>query len=125
MQKAKIGMVSFDSLGDSLLYVLIAENLRLNGFDICLYSNVAYQIRAWMPQLQILPLPSPTALDGELEKYDLAIVSPPQYLREKMSSEALSIIRQKWVLICHRAPDSWKFDLSRRLEDKVPSEVAR
>lgn len=118
-------MVSFDSLGDSLLYVLIAENLRLNGFDIFLYSNVAYQIRAWMPQLQILPLPSPTALDGELEKYDLAIVSPPQYLREKMSSEALSIIRQKWVLICHRAPDSWKFDLSRRLEDKVPSEVAR
>ncbi len=116
-------MVSFDSLGDSLLYVLIAENLRLNGFDICLYSNIAYQIRAWMPQLQIMPLPSPTELDDELEKYDLAIVSPPQCVREKLSDETLNVIRKKWVLICHKAPDSWKYDHTQRLRANLPPEI--
>lgn len=123
MRKAKIGMVSFDSLGDSLVYLLIAENLRLNDFDISLYSNIAYQIRDWIPQLHILPLPAPDDFDAELDVYDLAIVSPPQFLREKLSDEVLNDIRQKWVLLCHRAPDSWKYDHTERLKASLPPGV--
>lgn len=123
MRKAKIAVVSFDSLGDSLLYLLIAENLRLNGFDISLYGNVAYQIRSWLPQLRIAPLPTRAELDVELEQYDLSTVSPPRYLRERPVGELENAIRQKWVLICQHAPDSWKDDHTRRLQAKLPPEI--
>lgn len=116
-------MVSFDSLGDSLIYLMMAENLRLNGFDVTFYSDIANQLRAWLPQLQIMPLPRSADLDAELEVYDLAIVSPPQCVREKLSDETLNVIRKKWVLICHKAPDSWKYDHTQRLKANLPPEI--
>lgn len=123
MRKAKVGLVSFDSLGDSLLYLLIAENLRLNGFDVSLYSNIAYQIRDWVPQLRIISLPELADFDAELAQHDLAIVSPPQILRDKLSGETLVTIRQKWVLICQRAPERWKYDHTQRLKDSLAPEI--
>ena len=31
--KARIALVSFSSLGDGLIYLMMAENLRLNGIS--------------------------------------------------------------------------------------------
>lgn len=120
---ARIGLVSFDSLGDSLIYLMIAENLRLNGFDVSLYGNVSYQLRSWVPQLRILPLPLRNELITELEQYDLAIVSPPQYLRNDLSQEKLEEYKRRWVLICQRAPDCWKYDHSGRLQKSLSADV--
>jgi hypothetical protein len=41
--KARIALVFFDSLGDGLIYLMIANNLQNNDFNVTCYGNVAYQ----------------------------------------------------------------------------------
>jgi hypothetical protein len=55
----RIALVSFDSLGDSLIYLMMADNLQRNGFNVTHYGDVAYQMRDWLPQLDIRPYPIP------------------------------------------------------------------
>ncbi|MDQ5942536.1 MAG: hypothetical protein QG572_1352 [Pseudomonadota bacterium] len=48
--KARIALVAFSSLGDGLIYLMMAENLRLNGFSVTYFGNIGHQLRAWLPQ---------------------------------------------------------------------------
>ena len=44
--KPRIALVAFSSLGDGLIYLMMAENLRLNGFAVTYFGNIGYQLRA-------------------------------------------------------------------------------
>lgn len=120
-KKAKIALVSFDSLGDGLIYLMMAENLHRNHFDVTCYGNIACQLKNWMPQLALKAYPSPENLNAELEVYDLVIMSPPQWLRNQMTNELTQEMRQKWLLICQKAPSSWYFDHKQRLKNSLPA----
>jgi heptosyltransferase III len=121
----KVALVSFDSLGDSLIYLMMAENLRLNGYLLTLYSNVADQIKHWLPNLTINPYPA-SDMDSELNGYDLVIMSPPSYLRRQMTEETIQEMRQKWLLICQSTPSSWQFDHTERLKSTlIPEQFSR
>lgn len=121
-QRLPIALVSFDSLGDSLLYIMMAENLRINGFDVTLFGNVGHALRSWFPQLSILPLPAPAELDAALTPYTLSLVSPPAALRSTWSPHSLQTMKEKWVLLCHRAPETWQYDHHKRLSTQLSPE---
>jgi hypothetical protein len=125
----RIALVSFDSLGDSLIYLMVADNLRRNGFRVTLYGSVAHQMREWLPQLDIRPYPlSPTieGMEAELETYDLAIVSPPSFLRARMDEAVTARLREKWLLVCQKAPENWRFGATERLRGKLaPEKIQR
>ena len=53
----RIALVSYDSLGDGLVYLMMAENLRLNGFDVTYYGDSISGLAGWVPQLSIRPYP--------------------------------------------------------------------
>jgi hypothetical protein len=44
----RIALVSFDSLGDALIYPMMADNLQRNGFKVTHYGGV-HQIFHWRP----------------------------------------------------------------------------
>jgi len=53
IKKARITLVAFDSLGDSLIYLMIAENLRINDYEVTFYSGLIHQMQEWVPQLKV------------------------------------------------------------------------
>jgi hypothetical protein len=121
--RARIALVAFGSLGDGLLYLMMAENLRHNGYNVSYYGDIAHQIRHWMPQLDIHPYPPHDGFDAALADYDLVIMSPPQFLRDRMDERTLDAMRKKWLLICQRAPASWRHNLTATLRAQLPPEI--
>lgn len=121
--KAEVALVSFDSLGDSLIYVMIAENLRMNGHDVICYGNIAYQMRHWLPNLNLRPYPATSQFEEELDKHDLVIISPPQFIRQQMDEQYTERVRQKWLLVCQTCPPSWHFDQTERIRSTRTTET--
>lgn len=118
--KTLVALVSFDSLGDSLIYIWIAANLQFNGYRVTLYGDIPFQMVRWLPGMDIRPYPSLNKWDQELDSYDLAIVSPPSFLRNQMDQELTRKWREKWVLICQKAPEEWRFDHFSRVRNTIP-----
>ncbi len=111
-----VALVAFDSLGDGLIYLMMAENLRRNGFDVTCYGNVAYQMRRWLADLKVQPYPERDQFENAFDGYDLVIASPPQFLRDAMDEPKTEVLREKWLLICQKTPESWRFDHTARLK---------
>ena len=122
---AKLALVSFDSLGDGLIYLMIANNLQRNGFDVTCYGNVAHQMRHWLPSLKIRPYPHPEQMETELSTYDLALVSPPSFVRDQMDEATTARLREKWLLICQKTPQSWVFDHTERIRTTHPGKFGQ
>ena len=122
-KKARIALVAFNSLGDGLIYLMMAENLRLNGFEITYFGNIAYQLRSWLPQFEIRPYPARDKWDTTLAEFDLVIMSPPQSLRDEMDPATTDAMRRKWLLICQKTPDDWRFDLTESKRSTLPAET--
>ena len=123
--RARVALVAFSSLGDGLLYLMMAENLRLNGYKLVYYGDIGHQLRHWLPQLDIRPYPPRDSFDATLADYDLAIVSPPHYLRDHMDEHLLDVMRRKWLLVCQRAPATWRHDLTEAVSaSRAPEIVA-
>ncbi|MBS1226794.1 MAG: glycosyltransferase 9 family protein [Proteobacteria bacterium] len=113
--KPTVALVAFDSLGDGLIYLMIAENLRQNGFGVTCYGNIAYQMRHWLPGLNLRNYPQRDQFEREFDAYDLVIMSPPQFLRDTMDEQKTAALREKYLLICQKTPESWRFDHTERL----------
>ncbi|MDR0775991.1 MAG: hypothetical protein LBE81_05070 [Azonexus sp.] len=123
--KPRIALVSFDSLGDGLIYLMIANNLQRNGFAVTCYGNIAHQMRAWLPNLDIQPYPPADQFETALAAYDLAIVSPPSFIRANMDVAMTARLREKWLLICQDPPASWRFDHTERIQRSTTPEQFR
>ncbi len=108
---ARIALVAFSSLGDGLLYLMLAHNLALNGYRVTYFGTLGHQLREWLPELSILPHPKPSELDPVLAEFDLVLMSPPQILRDTLTPTQLAGLREKWQLLCLRAPHDWESDL--------------
>lgn len=119
VRQARVAVVSYDSLGDSLLYTLLAYNLQKNNFDVCYFGNIGYQLSEWLPSLKIMPYPDFNTIDETLAQYDLVLMSPPKSLRYKMASDQtyLQHLKQQYLLICQKVPLSWDYDHFGRLKN--------
>ncbi|MDT3670434.1 MAG: glycosyltransferase family 9 protein [Aromatoleum sp.] len=122
MAEDPIALVSFDSLGDSLIYVMMADNLQLNGFDVTLFGRVAHQLREWVPHLKVQPYPPEADFAHAFDHFRLVLMSPPRFLRETLTGDALAAARDKWVLLCQKVPPDWYADHRERLRAALPEE---
>jgi hypothetical protein len=121
--KARIALVGFSSLGDGLIYLMMAENLRNNGYNVTSYGNIAYQMRHWLPQLEIRPYPDADRFDEAFSEYDLVIMSPPQFIRDHMDARRTDEMRRRWLLICQKCPPSWRYDHTERVRTGYSAEI--
>lgn len=124
-RQARVAVVSFDSLGDSLLYILLAHNLHKNNFEVSYFGTVGYQLAEWMPNLRLLPYPDFDSMDEILAHYDLVLMSPPKQLRKRMAVDAeyLQHLRQRYLLICQKAPPSWDWNHVESLNKQLSPDV--
>lgn len=64
----EIAFVCSPRLGDTLIGLVTVNNLLLNGYQVTVYGNYAFQLKDWFPHFQIHPAPT---LDSQyaLQKY--------------------------------------------------------
>jgi hypothetical protein len=120
---ARLAVVAFSSLGDGLLYVMMADNLRRAGFAVTYFGDLVFQLRDWLPQLDIHPYPARDRFDEALDRFDLVVCSPPQFIRDSMTPESTEILRRKWLLICQKTPEAWIHDHTESSRERSPAAV--
>ena len=120
---AQIAIVSFESLGDSLIYTMMADNLRRNGYAITLFGNVPYQLKEWLPQLSIQAYPEAEKFYSTFDDYPLVLMSPSRKIRDSIGEIKLEDIRHRYVLLCQKAPKAWFYDHHSRLKQNLSAEV--
>lgn len=60
-------------LGDTLLMMIMAENLRRSGLHVVVYGDYIYGLREWFPHSEIRPAIQEEALRAELKTFDIAV----------------------------------------------------
>lgn len=125
LASAKVALVAFSSLGDGLIYLMMAENLRRNGFAITYFGDVGFQLHNWMPQLNILPYPEKEKFDDVLQSFDLVLISPPQWMREEVTDPRIRGGRDNWVLMCQKAPQAWAVCNIQNYKSNLNSHIAK
>jgi hypothetical protein len=121
----KIAVVSFDSLGDSLLYLLLAYNLRQNGFDVTYFGKVGNQLSEWIPSLKTLPYAELNDMEKVLADYHLVIKCPRKLVRTRLDADPayLAHLKSKYLLVCQKAPESWVYDHTQRLRSELSPDL--
>lgn len=119
-----VALVAYDSLGDGLIYLMMAENLRLNGFDVTYFGGRITSLAGWFPQLPMRPYPEGERIGCQLENFDLVLCSPPSFVRRASSDAQLRQLAEHCVVIClgRRFSDAWRVDHRQRIEATLPPE---
>jgi heptosyltransferase III len=71
----KAAVFSSKGIGDGLLFLVICENLKKNGYEVILYHNILPKLSQWFGSLQIQPYPNREDLFEKLESFDLIVVN--------------------------------------------------
>lgn len=120
---AQIAIVSFDSLGDSLIYTMMADNLRRNGYSLTLYGNVPYQLKNWLPELAIKPYPEWENFYSTFDDYHFVLMSPVRAIRNATVDIKLEALSQRYHLICQKALAEWSSDHKTRLKQNLSPSI--
>lgn len=68
-----IGVVPSLGLGDSLIYLIVANNLARAGYRVTMLSNHLAHLSDWLPNIRVLPFPAPELTQGLYADYDLVV----------------------------------------------------
>ena len=55
--RSHIALVPSYGLGDGLLWLILAENLRRNGLRVTFYHDHINQLKDWLPNIEVKPFP--------------------------------------------------------------------
>lgn len=123
----RIALVSYDSLGDGLVYLMMAENLRLNGFDVTYYGTRISQLADWVPQLKVRPYPLMCDMESEFGDFDLVLYSPPSFVRHTLTDAEMRQLAQRYVMLCvsRSFSGSWRVDHRQRIGQALPPRKSR
>lgn len=117
-----LALVSYDSLGDGLLYLMMAQNLRRNGFRVTYYGHLIAHLKAWLPDLQVKPYPDCGTLLTELDSYDLVLCCPPSFMRHEWPKQELEKMAQRYVMFCQKAPAYWQVNHTERIKKQCAAQ---
>lgn len=81
-QSKKIALFSAPGMGDGLLWLVIAHNLALNGFDITLYNDPIADLQSWIKQVIVKKNPEMEKVGEELKGYRLIISDDRSWLTD-------------------------------------------
>lgn len=68
-----IALVPSLGLGDSLIYLVVANNLARAGYRVTMLSNHLAHFADWLPNFAVLPFPKPEETQSLAEGYDLVL----------------------------------------------------
>lgn len=98
--RPKIAIVARKGLGDGLINLIIANNLRVNGYDVTLYNNFMSQLSGWLPDTCIKPWPLLENCESEFAPYDLVLADDSSILGKPFQrKEDYSSLVKKYVYL--------------------------
>ena len=68
-----IAIMPARGLGDSLLFLIIANNLQRNGYQVTFYSNHIAQLQDWLPKIIAKPTPNKKDITTIFLQHDLVM----------------------------------------------------
>jgi hypothetical protein len=68
-----VAVVPSMGLGDSLVYLVVANNLARAGYRVTMLSNHLAHFADWLPGLQVVPFPEPEKTHELCNRYDLVV----------------------------------------------------
>lgn len=68
-----VAVVPSLGLGDSLIYLIVANNLARAGYSVTLLSNHLVHFAQWLPNIRVLPFPQPEQTQALADAYDLVL----------------------------------------------------
>lgn len=75
--RKKIAFISSPQLGDSLIAMIVVNNLLTNGYQVTVFGNYLYQLRNWFPNATILKPPQPDKMQEAYSNFDILMCSYP------------------------------------------------
>lgn len=71
--KADVGFVMSRRLGDSMVSMVVVENLRRSGRSVTVYGDHIHALRSWFPETRVHPLPPDVRYDPAWSRHDLLL----------------------------------------------------
>ncbi len=69
----KIAILTIPTIGDGLLFLVLANNLQRNDYQVTFYGTPLLQLQKWLPNILIKPLPKGERIREVFSRYDLVI----------------------------------------------------
>jgi len=96
----RIALFPSFGLGDGLLFLIIANNLRRNGFKVTFYSDFIAQLQDWFPGIEVKAFPASLyELESSLPHYDLIISEGHSVIARSYPQSAYPILAKNYVFI--------------------------
>ena len=67
---SRVALLPAKGMGDALVIMIAAYNLRQNGCEVTFFSDYVYQLRDWFPLVKVKPFPQPEKLEPALANFD-------------------------------------------------------
>jgi heptosyltransferase-3 len=69
----RVAVVMSNAMGDTLVLMVVVQNLLKNGIDVTVFGHSAYAFRHWFPSVVIYPQPSEAESKALLAPYDMVL----------------------------------------------------
>ncbi|HTI18021.1 MAG TPA: glycosyltransferase family 9 protein [Trinickia sp.] len=73
MPAGRIALIASNAIGDTLVLMVIVQNLLRNGVDVTVFGQPAYALRQWFPGVAIEPLPAQSEEEALLAQFDTVL----------------------------------------------------
>lgn len=99
LERPNIAIVASSGMGDGLVYLILANNLYRNGFDVTLYNNHISQLQAWLPHLTCKAYLPQAILEQDLTQFDTVISDVSTPLTCDRDPALIPQLAQKYIFL--------------------------
>jgi len=126
--KKKAAIFCSHGLGDGLIFLMIANNLKLNGFDVCVYHNFLKSLKSFVKNYEIKKFPKKEEVENILKDFDFFIVNSDYSDINIKIKKCLNkdFSKKKWILHATTSkgknlPGDIKFDIKKTILENLKS----
>jgi len=112
-----VALVPSLGLGDSLIYLTVANNLARAGYRVTMLSNHLAHFAGWLPNIGVVPFPKPEHTQALCDAYDL-VLSDCGSIVASLDEDALSLARRFVFVGTLRVKSAYIHDHGARLRQR-------
>jgi heptosyltransferase-3 len=94
-----IALFPSPKLGDGFLFLIIANNLHRNGYQVTYYNDFIYQLQNWLPWLNLKPSPNKATIEKIFSEFDLVIAHNNSVIIESFPASKCRYLAKRCVFI--------------------------
>lgn len=98
-KRPHVAVVASYGLGDALVFLIIANNLIRNGFEVTFYSTHIAQMSDWIKGIQLKSFPNQYDPEFFFEQYDLTLADFVSFLVDQCPETEKESLKNKVVFV--------------------------